>query len=67
MNDDLAQVEHDLLAALERAGELRAQGVDGREVDVAVDGDDLRRVLRRHVDAEFRIRDGAIISAYWTA
>ena len=43
---DLAEVEHDLLAALDRAGQLRSEDVDGREVDVTVDGNDLRRVLR---------------------
>jgi len=64
---DLAQVEDDLLAALDRAGELGSEHIDGGEVDVTVDGDDLGRVLRGDVNAEFRTRDEAMISAYWTA
>jgi hypothetical protein len=64
---DFAQVEHDGLAALDGSGQLRAEDVDRREVDITADGDDLRGALRRNVDAEFRIGDQAIISAYWTA
>src|SRR5215204_6447332 len=64
---DLAQVQHDLLTALDRAGELCAEHIDGGEVDVPVDGDHLCRVLRGDIDAEFLIRDQAMISAYWTA
>ena len=58
----LAEVEHDLLGPFDGAGQLRAQDVDRRQVDVALDGDDLRRVLRRDVDAEILIGDCAIIS-----
>ena len=45
MNDDLAEVEHDLVAAPARAGQLAAQRVDGREVHVAANDDDLRGPL----------------------